>query len=505
MILDSKKPLVDLTQPEANQSTTSYGTSSTTGLSSVTSSQPSENPFFSPSDDAGILGSTGLLGSSPISTEPPPSFEASAADKVLAGFPDVFVPPGGEEPPPEFTPYNAEYFVNGSGNIVSHDKHLNEDGEALYRFILSHSQTSYPKYVIDISGSHSEQRFRTVSYKDNQGHLRTRTESYTETIIDFAFKIDLTQHLHGGPIIHWSLPDEEPAYRGKMYKEVDGFFAESHHPTNGGTDVESGLGSGAIRLGGGNSVEVRKRRKATKKELKCAKDWEKDRVQRGYPPWVSPTVMGSQLDGTSGVTRDVVKNGVLRSSKTLREWADEYCASEKRFKEFTYEKVVYGWNIAALEAAITAAVKSTYYEGDPTVEFKISHNKIHVRPDSRVARMLSITWVKVILWILFIYPFIWLYKRFARRGGGRWEVCGGAYPLKAWQFSGPSSTAGMSIAQDIYSNATLIGMREGEWFQKWEGTIKRAVTGRLRTGETLVEPDEFQPNTAALLLDGYHP
>lgn len=68
--------------------------------------------------------------------DPPPSFEESAADQVAGKYgshftePDVFVPLGGEEPPPEFTPYDAKYFVSGSSeDIVSHDRHLNEDGE----------------------------------------------------------------------------------------------------------------------------------------------------------------------------------------------------------------------------------------------------------------------------------------------------------------------------------------------------------------------------------------
>lgn len=30
---------------------------------------------------------------------------------------------------------------------------------------------------------------------------------------------------------------------------------------------------------------------------------------------------------------------VYKSSKTVREWADEYCASPKILKEFTYTKV----------------------------------------------------------------------------------------------------------------------------------------------------------------------
>ena len=174
--------------------------------------------------------------------------------------------------------------------------------------------------------------------------------------------------------------------------------------------------------------------------------------------------------------------------------------------------MVYGWNIGALEAAIAAAIKSTYYDGRSTVEFKHSRSKIHIRANSEIARALSKTWVKVILWILLIYPFIWLYKRFAARGGGKWEVCGGAYALKRWEPTDvpslhPPIYHGMStdgrIVQTDVGAARLIGMKEGEWFQKWEGTIKRAVTGRLKSRETLVEPDE-RPTDAPLLLDGYH-
>jgi hypothetical protein len=42
--------------------------------------------------------------------------------------------------PPEFSTWDAEYGVASSGDIVSHDAHLNEDGEALYRFLLTQLQ-----------------------------------------------------------------------------------------------------------------------------------------------------------------------------------------------------------------------------------------------------------------------------------------------------------------------------------------------------------------------------
>ncbi|KAI0735116.1 hypothetical protein C8Q76DRAFT_791694 [Earliella scabrosa] len=53
------------------------------------------------------------------------------------------------------------------------------------------------------------------------------------------------------------------------------------------------------------------------------------------------------------------------------------------------------------------------------VKFEIIHNKIRVRSDSWLSRMLLHTAMKVLLWILLIYPFLWLYKRYGRRGGDR--------------------------------------------------------------------------------------
>jgi hypothetical protein len=59
---------------------------------------------------------------------PPPSFEESTGH-LLVDI-DRFVQPYPEEgeEPPEFTPYNAEHSVSKDGEIISHDRHLNEDG-----------------------------------------------------------------------------------------------------------------------------------------------------------------------------------------------------------------------------------------------------------------------------------------------------------------------------------------------------------------------------------------
>jgi hypothetical protein len=75
-----------------------------------------------------------------------------------------------------------------------------------------------------------------------------------------------------------------------------------------------------------------KKRVAIRKEGKAMDDWRKSRVQNGVPPWV-PMGFGilSTYDQPSGP--------VYESSRTVRQWADDYCASDKLLKEFVYEKV----------------------------------------------------------------------------------------------------------------------------------------------------------------------
>jgi len=74
------------------------------------------------------------------------------------------------------------------------------------------------------------------------------------------------------------------------------------------------------------------RRPAESAETKEYNAWRSERTIQGLPPWISR----SHDDAPSlGVNEAVA----LKSSKTLRQWADEYCASPKQLKEFMYEKV----------------------------------------------------------------------------------------------------------------------------------------------------------------------
>lgn len=485
-------------------------------------------------------------------------------------------------PPPSFAPYQAEYFEVGNEDICSHDPHLNSDGEALYRFILARAQRP-PFMRVHIGGTHTEHKTRWVTRTNHDGRSRQELENYSETVTDFSFCVDIKPVIYttrssdgtvSGPVpidpIHWSVGDHIPAYRGKMVKEIE---------------AVSVPGLGGVR---------REKRAAKRKEKKARSRWVEEVSAKGLPPWCEErdvdfesgntsslmTLNGSmspQLGRGSGSSNPWVESlaeiekSPLRSSKTLRQWADEYCASPKRLKEFVYVQELYGWNMEQIESAIRSTILATPYNGDLEIHFTKHRSKIYIRPDNGLSRMLSNKWLYFLSIIFLIFPFIWLFKRFHSRGGGRWEVCGGAYPLKRWvpledeneegrgangdaslppympyedatptypissswhqqqpstpgssaralartpmsipnagdnPFSAPPMSRTRSTSSRVMQTASgpkkLLGLREGEWFRRWEKTITRAVLVRYQSHEPL--PEAGAATGSAMALDGY--
>ena len=127
--------------------------------------------------------------------------------------------------------------------------------------------------------------------RDGKSH--TERQSYTTTVVDFDFTIDCDKYVLPN-VVHWSVGDTDPAYRGRMVKDL--------------------------------SITGGPMRKAKRKENKQYSNYRKQLEASGLPPWLA------NIDGRS--TQDG-----LKSSKSMREWADDYCASPKHLKEFVYVKV----------------------------------------------------------------------------------------------------------------------------------------------------------------------
>jgi hypothetical protein len=133
-------------------------------------------------------------------------------------------------------------------------------------------------------------------------HSRIKTETETEIAVDFDFRIDLTPNIitdaQFSPV-QWSVHDGEPAHRGNMFQQIE---------------------TPAVPLG------VTTKRKASRKELGIWKIWRRKRDAQGLPPWT-----GNSFGPNTG--------SELRSSRTVRQWCDDYCSSNKLLKEFIYTKV----------------------------------------------------------------------------------------------------------------------------------------------------------------------
>ncbi|KAH6917410.1 hypothetical protein BKA70DRAFT_333703 [Coprinopsis sp. MPI-PUGE-AT-0042] len=461
----------------------------------------------------------------------------------------VDVPEHPDQPPqfepPAFTLYDASHFEVGYGDVCSHDPHLNTDGEALYRFLLENS-SRIPFTRVSVKGSHTEHRTRWVTERDDEGRSSQRAETYSENVTDFDFCFDIGPPNDTQPI-QWSVSDQEPAYRGTLVRETE-----------------------QVSLPGLDGTS-RVKRKALRMEVKAHKNWAEQRSQLGLPPWStiddidlsdSPAILSpysaTPLPNATWIENlTTIERNPIRSTKNVRDWADEYCASPKYLKEFVFQQELYGWNLAQLEGAIRSAVVSTPYSGNLEVSFTKHRSRIYIRPNNRLSRMLSNKWFKFLSILLLIYPFIWLFKRFHSRGGGKWQVCGAAYPIKRWVPCGedasplppdtdeeglpqlpayeanphpPSSSSSTpTVTKGVYATPStssssrspnpsssrfirtpsgpkmLQGDREGEWFRHWEHTIKRAVMNRYRSSVPLSNPGEAPDRIRVLdgYLDGY--
>ena len=116
-------------------------------------------------------------------------------------------------------------------------------------------------------------------------------------------------------------------------------------------------------------------------------------------------------------------------------------------------------------------IASTDYRGNVKVVFRITGGKIKIRAPSQMFQMMSNPIVKIILCVFLIYPFLWLYRHYSA-AGGKWDLCGAAYPL----IMDPRNVPGRGP------------MREGDWIKIWDRTIRLGVMSRIQSDRFIRRP-----------------
>jgi len=79
--------------------------------------------------------------------------------------------------------------------------------------------------------------------------------------------------------------------------------------------------------------------------------------------------------------------------------------------------------------------------------------------------------VKVVLWIFLIYPCLWFCRHFSV-AGGKWDLCGAAYPL-------------IKDPRDMPASGP---MTDGDWIRIWERTIRLGIKSRIQSRRPIRRP-----------------
>ena len=145
------------------------------------------------------------------------------------------------------------------------------------------------------------------------------------------------------------------------------------------------------------------------------------------------------------------------SAPDAEAYIHSYITSSFPVRSFTLNRRILHHDSAALEALITALVRSTNYRGDLRVTFPITHSRVTVYSPSWQNHYREKLWLRWIFYLSFLWVISWPYLWFMTR---RWEVVTAEFRC--------STAPECENKQDI--------TKSGESFVKeWETSIRRAV------------------------------
>lgn len=201
---------------------------------------------------------------------------------------------------------------------------------------------------------------------------------------------------------------------------------------------------------------------------------------RGSHPGLLATVPNDEKAYRGGVlARRAYKHEA--GERSIRSWADEYCANTSTLKSFVMRKTVTGHDHTYLRARLNNVVRATNYRGDIDVSFPVKDAIVECYPDNRLSRVRhSKPWrwffFLTCLWV-FAWPALWLLTK-------RYEVV-----VSRWFMSVPATYTGSDgVARTIREPV----ISEEAWVNMWEPAIKRcARAGR----QGLVTSDDLRAAT----------
>ncbi|CAH7686136.1 hypothetical protein BY996DRAFT_6824439 [Phakopsora pachyrhizi] len=434
-----------------------------------------------------------------------------------------------QTPPPEFSLYRAKFTTDSIGNITSHDEHLNSDGEALCRFVLLHLSTP-PELFVRLTGNHEETTTEMITETVND-RVNYRYQTRKQTVTDFSFSISLSHFDGNGTDCSSStmnqprglvkrlyvVGDSEFVGRGGHWLEAQDwktgkdlkFFSKGPNNNSKGISLVENESDNDDRRrlvnhrSKNNSFKNVRRRFRARKVLNQVNS-------RGYPPFVPPWIFPEgkftvtpdrppdELLGpdwnqrTQNLYDSIVDQGhyihipmsreETREIETeLRSWCDEYCKSRSSLKEFRVKKLVFGWDLEALERELLnflstiPNLRSTNF----SVNFQTTSSSITIRPINKISKVFSLSgFYKFLLTIALIYPILWLVRYLIL--GVEYNVIRAAYPLIYWdsypqveQASSSTRSANGGDGQPSGSDVSggqhfrvLRGMTERVWFDQ---------------------------------------
>ncbi|KAG8955966.1 hypothetical protein FRC04_006414 [Tulasnella sp. 424] len=428
--------------------------------------------------------SSSSLVDNPTSYPPQTAASGSAANPIAPNPPGPSNPVAPNPPGPSPNASPCSFWITRTRkNVKSNDKRLNHDPRALQHFLLTHA-SGRPTVLIECKGTHE------VGSDNPDGTQTTITET------DFHFTVDISSALlpantYGAPV--WVVADEEPVKRGKYWRQID---YDPNPPPQAQTPANLEAGHSRLR-----------RRAATPLERKQALDDAQRRKALGLPPWAS---ISAQTPDPTGVRllfpgdrlrfdkasvcaiEGFSDSNLVAPTKTLDEWAEEYCASWSPLKEFRFMRTVYGWDLAEVQRQVASSLAPCHGGDDKkeTVTVIIKGNEVVVRPKNLLWWIYGLGFFRILFYITLVYPFIlWPIKKFLL--ARCWKVAGSSFAFVRYEHledSKPGETVAQYIARvpqapqakDLKATSRGISKIVGQSFADWYSVNAQHFTTAAR-------------------------